>query len=377
MEEIRKKIDSVDEKLAALFKERMELSKEIALLKKESGKPVLNSMREREVLSHVSEAAGEELEVYARQLYLTMFDVSRSYQSKFIGSKSPLMDEIERAFSETPELFPNKAVVACQGTEGAYSQLAAEKLFGLPRILYFKTFDAVFNAVEKGLCEYGILPIENSTYGSVGPVYDLMKTHNFHIARAYKLRIAHRLLAKPGTELSDIREIVSHSQALGQCSAFLSSLKDVKLTECENTAVAAETVANSERNDIAAISSAECAGLYGLSVLKDGIQMSDNNYTRFICISKNLQIFPGANKLSLMLSLPHRPLSLYNLLGMFASLGLNLTKLESRPVPGSDFEFMFYFDVEASLKTKEVATLLCELDSRPEQFVFLGNYMEN
>lgn len=147
--------------------------------------------------------------------------------------------------------------------------------------MYFNSFEGVFNAVEKGLCQYGILPIENSSYGSVGAVYDLMQNYNFHIAKGIRLRISHNLMAKPGTALSDVKEIFSHEQALGQCGDFLKELKDVKVTVVENTAIAAKMVAESDREDVAAICSKECADLYGLDVLKKQIQLSDNNYTRF------------------------------------------------------------------------------------------------
>ncbi|MGN0710174.1 MAG: bifunctional chorismate mutase/prephenate dehydratase [Anaerovoracaceae bacterium] len=374
---IREEIDNIDKQLVDLFVKRMDMAKKVAEEKKAAGSPVLNVQREREILTRVSEQAGEELDGYVRLLYNTIFDISRSHQNRIIHKDSPIKEKIEAALKNTPAMFPSKATVACQGVEGAYSQLAAEKLFAVPSIMYFQNFESVFNAVAKGLCRYGILPIENSSHGSVGEVYDLMKHYNFHIAKCIKLRISHKLLAKPGTKLEDITEIVSHEQALGQCADFIKSLKGVKITVCENTAVAAETVAASGRNDIAAISSADCARLYGLSVIRDDIQISDNNYTRFICISKDLEIYPGANKISLMLSLPHRPMSLYNMLARFSTLGLNLTKLESRPIPGSDFEFMFYFDMEASVVSSDVVSLLGELSDQPELFVFLGNYIEN
>ncbi|MHC1723322.1 MAG: bifunctional chorismate mutase/prephenate dehydratase [Aminipila sp.] len=377
LKKLRDEIDNIDTKIIELFVKRMSLSKQVAEEKKASGTAILNTKREKEILAKVSDLAGNSLDRYARILYNTIFDVSRSYQTRFVHTDSALKADIEKAMLNTPDMFPAKAVVACQGIEGSYSQQATEKIFDFPSIMYFNNFESVFNAVDKGLCQYGVLPIENSSYGSVGPVYDLMKNHHFYIARGFKLRIAHKLLAKPGAKLEDITEIVSHEQALGQCSKFIERLKGVKITVCDNTAIAAEMVAKSQRSDIAAISSKECAEIYGLNIILEDIQISDNNYTRFICISKNLEIYPGANKLSLMLSLPHRPTSLYNMIAKFSALGLNLTKLESRPIPGSDFEFMFYFDMEASLCSPEVLSLLCELSSQPELFVFLGSYIEN
>ena len=242
--------------------------------------------------------------------------------------------------------------------------------------MYLNSFEGVFNAVDKGLCRYGVLPLENSSAGSVTAVYDLMKEYNFHIVRGIRLRVSHCLLARPGVKMEQIREVVSHEQALNQCSKLLASLPNVKITVCENTAAAARLVAESGRDDIAALSSRGCAGLYGLKVLKDRVQNSDSNYTRFICISNKPEIYPGADKISLMATLPHQPGSLYRLITRFASLELNLTKLESRPIPGSDFEFRFYFDLEGWVGDPAVKALLGSLQEEMDEFVFLGNYSE-
>lgn len=373
---LRERIDKIDDEITRLFGERMDVSCLVAQYKQENKLPVFDRGRERDVLSRVTEGASPEMQVYIKTLFQTLFSLSRSYQSALFAKDNPLAERIAQAAENTPAQFPAKAVVACQGVEGAYSQIAADKLFSLPNIMYFNTFEGVFQAVERGLCRYGILPIENSSHGSVTQVYDLMKQHNFHIVRGLKLKIDHFLLAKNGAKLADIKEIFSHEQAIGQCSVFLENLKGVKVTVVENTAAAARLVAESERADVAAISSRDCAELYALSALGVHVQNSANNYTRFICISKTLEIYPGANKISLMLSLPHRPGSLYETISKFSVLGLNLTKLESRPVPDKDFEFMFYFDMDANVQSPQVIGLLCELSSGSEQFVFLGNYFE-
>ncbi len=376
LDNIRKDIDGIDSKIAELFRERMKKSLEVARYKKENDLAVLNDRREKEILHKVSEEVGEPFDGYARLVFNTIFDVSRSCQNNYLARKSDLSERIKTALKATPKIFPKKAVVACQGVAGSHSQAACEKLFEVPSIMFFNSFEGVFNAVEKGLCQYGILPLENSSYGSVGTVYDLMQNYNFHIVKSLRLRISHNLMAKPGTKMSDIKEIFSHEQAIGQCGEFLKALKDVKITVCENTALAAKTVAESGRKDVAAISSKECLELYNLELIKKHIQVSDNNYTRFICISKNLEIYPGSNKISLILSLPHVPCSLYHTISKFAALGINLTKLESRPIPGSDFEFMFYFDMDASIYSDELINLLSELENQPETFVFLGCYTE-
>lgn len=376
IQELRQEIDRVDEELIRLFRRRMAAAAQIAQYKKQHNLPVLDRLREREVLARAAEAAGPELEEYARVLFATLFDLSRSYQTGQTIGESPLTKEILSAAESTPKLFPTKGLVACQGVEGAYSQIACDKLFKNPSILYFRSFEGVFQAVEKGLCQYGLLPIENSSYGSVNGVYDLMHRYHFHIIRSIRLHIDHHLLAKGGTKREEIREIFSHEQAVGQCSAYLAARPEVKVTICENTAAAAKMVAESPRRDVAAISSHDCAQLYGLQVLDEHIQDRENNYTRFICISKDLAIYPGANRISLMFSVSHKPGSLYHMIAKFAALDINLTKLESRPIPGKDFEFLFYFDMEASVWSEKVMRLLAELSSGNELFVFLGCYSE-
>lgn len=373
---LREKISAIDDDMIALFARRMDAVREVAQYKKEHHLPVLNSAREREVLCHAVEQADETLEGYVKTLFSTLLDVSRSYQNKLIASDSPVADKIHKALEITEKQFPSKAVVACQGMEGAYSQQACDRFFSLPSIMYFRTFEGVFQAVEKGLCKYGILPIENSTAGSVNQVYDLMKHYKFHIARSMKLRVDHRLLARPDTKLENIKEIYSHDQAINQCSEFLKNHPNMVVTMCENTALAAKIVAESGRSDVAAISSQSCAGLYDLCVLSDTIQNNDNNYTRFICITKDLEIYPGADKTSLMISIAHKPGSLYSTIAKFAATGMNLTKLESRPIPGRDFEFMFYFDVEGSIYDPNVVGLITEMDRDFEQFTYLGSYSE-
>ena len=183
----------------------------------------------------------------------------------------------------------------------------------------FQSGDGVFQAVESGLCKFGILPIENSSFGSVTQVYDLMVDHKFHIVKDYKLRISHKLLANHGTRFDDIREVYSHNQAIGQCSQFLKEHPDIKVNIVENTAVAAKSVADSGRKDVAAISSSDCQQLYGLEAVRDDIQNTDNNYTRFICITKELMIFPGASKTSVMLALGHTPGALADTLANYFS----------------------------------------------------------
>ena len=376
LQELRGRIDQIDDQLVKLFAQRMDVAAQIADYKKAENLPIFVPAREREKLVDVAQKAGPEMENYTRVLYSMLFELSRSYQSKRNNIDSPLYKKITNAIENTPKLLTQTPMVACQGVEGAYSQIACEKIFKNPFIMYFKNFDGVFNAIEQGLCQYGILPLENSTAGSVKKVYDLMIQHNFSIVRTYRLKVDHNLLANPGAVISDIREIYSHEQAINQCSDFLKQLPGVKIIPVENTAVAAQMVCKSGRTDVAALSSRSCAELYGLNCLAASVQDKGNNRTRFICISKNLEIYPGSDKTSIMMVLSHRPGALYKVLARLYVLGINVTKLESRPIPDRDFEFMFYFDLDTSIYSEEFVQLMCELDDLCEEFKYLGSYTE-
>lgn len=371
----REQIDQIDDALIQLFARRMETAAQIAQWKRQAGKPVMDASRERAKLLDVMEKCPAEFKDYAVSLYSLLFELSRSYQHRILDSSSALTEQITAAIENTAPLFPKTATVACQGVEGAYSQLACEKLFRLPDIFYFNSFDAVFSAIEKGLCRYGIIPLENSTAGSVNKVYDLMMRHNFRIVRSVRLKVDHNLLVKPGTRMEDIREIYSHEQAINQCARYLQKFSGVKIIPCENTAMAAKYVSEAG-GGAAALSSRSCAKLYGLTCLEESVQDQGNNYTRFICISKDLEIYPGADRTSLMLVLPHTPGSLYKVLSRFYALGINLNKLESRPLPERDFEFMFYFDLDTPVYSPQFIQLMGELQNICEEFNYLGSYSE-
>lgn len=376
LKDIRVNIDAVDDQIAKLYAKRMELSKEVAIQKKFLGIPTQNVEREKDIINRVTRNMPSDIKLFGKQVFNTLFDTSKAYQYSVVDTPSRVKQDIRDAIKSGIEKFPIEATVACQGVAGAYSYMATEKMFQISSISYFRTWDSVFSAVEKGLCEYGVLPIENSSVGSVNGVYDLMRKHRFYIVRSFKLRIKHYLLANVGTKFENIREIVSHDQAVSQCQNLIKELGDVKVTLCDNTAVAAKMVADSGRDDIACISSKECAGIYGLDVIRAMVQDNDSNYTRFIAISKQLKVFENARKISIMVNLAHESGSLNKLLNRFSTLGLNLTKLESRPMPNSPFEFSFYFDFEADVNSVEVQNLLAELDGSKEGFAFLGAYEE-
>ncbi|MBR0164612.1 MAG: bifunctional chorismate mutase/prephenate dehydratase [Lachnospiraceae bacterium] len=376
MHTYREQINEIDEQLLQLFEQRMKVSLDIAEWKKKEGRPVPDLQREREKINEVRDRLPEELKDYGTSLYGLLMDLSKSYQRSHTSEQGKTSAGIGDALKKTPQVFPEDAAVACQGVEGAYSQIACARIFRHPNVLYFDTFPAVFSAIEKGLCRYGMLPLENSTAGSVNQVYDLMMQHHFSIVRSVRIKVDHHLLARKGVALSDIRTIYSHEQAISQCAGFLSTLQGVNVVPCENTAAAARMVAESEREDIAALSSRSCMDLYDLACLKADVQDSANNYTRFICISKEPEIYPGADRTSMMLVLPHTPGSLYRTLSRFYAHGININKLESRPMPERNFEFMFYFDIEGSVYAPRFTRLIDDLESSCESFVYLGSYTE-
>ena len=376
LEDLRKKIDGIDIEICRLFAERMQVVTDVARYKKENSMTVYHPSRARTILQNISKQLGPEFEGYGRSLYRTIFDLSESYQTRVLSEDEEFFHNIKELTSKPPMPFPKRASVACAGCEGAYAHIAAERLFDLPEMLYVNNFDSVFRAVGSGLSEYGILPIENSLAGSVNAIYDLLGEHNVSIVRSVRLKVDHSLLTQPGAKLEDIKEIYSHQQAISQCSEFLSTLKDVRIIAVENTAEAARMVAKSGDKSKASISSRLCAELYQLQTLKNAIQNRDNNYTRFICIAKQPQIYSGANRTSIMMVIPHRPGTLFRVLSRLNATGVNLVKLESRQIPEREFEYRFYFDIEASVYSTEFQSLMCELNTCGEQFKYFGTYAE-
>lgn len=373
---LRLEMDACNKQILEAFEHRMDIASRIGDVKRSLGLRVTDPRRERQILSAITDQASPEFKSYATVLFSLLMEVSSAYQEHRMRPTSPLRERIEQALETTPKLFPQFASVACQGVDGAYSQLAAEKIFKRPNITFYRNFEGVFQAVESGTCEYGVLPIENSSAGTVNAVYDLMMEHDFHIVRTYRLKVDHNVLANEGATLEGITEIYSHQQAINQCARYLEGMPHVKVTPVTNTAEAARMVAESGRTDVAALSSRACASLYGLSVLARQVNDSDNNYTRFACITKDLQVFPGADRTSLMMVAPHEPGALYKVLARFYALDINLTKLQSRPILGQDFEFMFYFDLDASVYSPEFASLVCELEDFCDDFKYLGTYSE-
>ncbi len=371
--ELRNEIDKLDDELIPLLLKRMDISRQVAEYKVQNGIPVLNEQRELEILEDVASKCGEQGEVI-KTVFSAIMDASRALQHKIIGGGVELRNLISNAKSEK-NLTANGEPIACQGVQGAYSGEAAKALFPDSPIDFHKQFEDVFEAVNQNKARFGIIPVENSTAGSVHESYDLIMKYKFFIVGAYDLRVDHCLCAKPGVKFEDIENVYSHTQALSQCNIFLKNFDFTGIT-FSNTAAAAKFVSESEKNNIAAICSESAAKKYGLKIIRKGIQNVTNNTTRFIVISKELVIDEDAEKISLIFSAPHRTGSLYRVLGRFSMTGLNLTKLESRPVANGRFDYYFYVDILGSVRDEQTLDLLCALSDELPEFSFLGNYYE-
>lgn len=371
--DLRKEIDEIDDSLIPLLLKRMDLSRQVAEYKVKNGIPVLNEQREKEILQDVQEKCGEQGDTIATVFAATM-DASRALQHKIIGGGKELRELVEKSVADG-SVFKEKTTVACAGIEGSYADKTALSLFSDAEIKHYKMFEDVFEAVNKGEAPFGVIPVENSTAGSVHEAYDLIIKYRFYVVGSYSLEVNHCLCAKDNTNYEDINDVYSHPQALSQCSEFLKNF-DFTGVNYTNTAAAAKFVADSNRNDVGVICSADAAKKYGLKIIKSNIQNISNNRTRFIVISKKLIIEKNADKISLIFSLPHTTGSLYRVLGRFSMTGLNLTKLESRPMENGDFSYYFYTDLLGNIRDEKTLDLMCALSSELPDFNFLGNYHE-
>lgn len=362
----RENIDRIDRELLPLFIQRMRCSERVAEIKREAGAPVLNAQREREILERVSREAGE-FGGGAAALYQEIMAISRARQHQMLDQDSPLR-ELER--SARRELPRPVGRVVCQGVRGAYSHQAARSLFEGAEIAFVPEFSQVFQEVDQGAL--GVLPVENSAAGSVTAVYDLILRYRFFIVGAVDVKVEH-CLAAAGE--GPVRQVLSHPQALSQCSEYIGA-HGLEAGEFSNTAAAAEYIAKERPEGVGAICSKEAAERYGLVILEEGVQNAKNNTTRFVAVYKEAVLPEDASKISLCFSIPHTTGSLYNVLQRFAVSGLNLTKIESRPIPGRNFEYDFYLDFTGSIHTPSTLDLICALNAELPRFSFLGNYSE-
>ncbi len=370
LDEIRQEIDTIDAQLLPLFIERMKCAEQVAEVKKEKNLPVFNAEREQEILSSMEQKAGR-YGAEARLLYTSLMDMSRAKQHTLLDSGSELRSKIKAADS----MVQKAKIAACLGENGSFSQEAVSRLYPGAEPQFYDKFSEIFAAVDSGKADLGVVPVENSAAGSVSDVYDLILKYRFHIIDAVTLHVHDCIAGAVPCAIKEIETVYSHPQALAQCSEYIQShgMNPVKFS---STAGAAQMVAQWNKPGIAAICSENAAREYGLVILEREIQDSANNCTRFVAISHRLVIPDGARKISLCFSLPHQTGSLYNVLARFAAAGLNLTKIESRPIIDRNFEYDFYLDFAGSIREERTMNLILSLYDELPRFSFLGNYTE-
>ncbi len=362
----RKEIDRIDSQLLPLFLERMGCVERVGELKRQAGAPVRNAAREQEIIDRVSRRAGE-LGQSAAAFYRAIMAISRDREHAITTEDSDLRRLERQACRELPRPVGR---VVCQGVRGAYSHKAAERLFEGEDISFVPEFGQVFREVEEGAL--GVVPVENSAAGSVTAVYDLILQYRFFIVGAVDIRVEHCLAAAaPGP----VVKVISHPQALAQCSELISE-RGYEAEDYSNTAAAAQAVAERKEPGLAAICSEDAAERYGLTIIERGVQNVRNNTTRFVAVYREPVLPDGANKISLCFSLAHTTGSLHSVLRRFATHGLNLTKIESRPIPGRSFEYDFYLDFTGCIHDPDTLNLICALNAELPRFSFLGNYSE-
>ena len=374
----REEIDKIDSELILLLEKRMRVAEGVAKYKLDNDMKVFDEERERAVLNKIGERSPEDIREKLVGTYDGIMNMSKLHQYELKSEFSPRRAFFKKALecSDIGKKDYTGIKVGVQGVDGAFSSQAARAMYPGADIIFYVSWAEIFTALHDGKIEYGVLPVENSTYGSVTDVYRLIMDNDAYITLSYKLPVEHSLLTKNDIELADIKEVLSHPQAIGQCSNFIDE-HNFTATQTINTANAAKTVSESSRADIAAIASVDCAELYGLRVLEQGIQNEKVNTTRFASISRNLIISPNADKISIQFSLAHREGTLARILGYFSALGLNLTKIESRPIPSKPFEYRFFLDFNGSMRDTHTFNLICALSDELSEFRFLGNYEEN
>lgn len=369
---IREEIDEIDGQIVSLYEERMQRTTEVAEYKISVGKPVLDKQRESEKLERVRAQAKEENCYGVGELFEHIMAMSRKRQYQLLRKNGQAQDF---GFAQVDELpFYTKKIVY-QGTQGAYSQLAMKAYFGEDMEGYHvDTWRDAMEAICKGEADYAVLPIENSSAGIVGENFDLMLEYDNYIVAEQTIKIEHALLGLPDAEISDIRTVYSHPQALMQSVDFLDEHSEWERVSVKNTAVAAKQVVKEQRKDQAAIASEVSAELYGLKILKNNINYSDENSTRFIIVGGKKIRIKGAQKVSICFETAHESGSLYRMLSHFMFNNLNMVKIESRPMKDKSFEYRFFVDLQGNLGDGAVQNALRGLVEESLSMKVLGNY---
>ncbi|MBP5701489.1 MAG: prephenate dehydratase [Lachnospiraceae bacterium] len=370
--EVRKQLDECDSEIVKLFEKRMQLSEEVAAAKLESGKGVLDKDREKAKLAKVSAMVSGELnEEGVRELFRLLMSMSKKLQYKKLLESGR---HINIPFIPVDDIRTGSPRVVFQGDEGAYSQLAMKKYFGDDvDCIHVPSFRAAMSVISEGSADYAVLPIENSTAGIVSEIYDLLAEYENYIVAEEVIQIEHCLMGVKGADISDIKTVFSHPQSLMQSARFLEKY-DWKQISMPNNAFAAKKVATDGDKTQAAVASSLAAEIYGLDILENGINSEDNNSTRFIIVTNQKVFRKDASKISLCFEVPHESGSLYHCLGHFIFNGLNISKIESRPIEGRTWEYRFFLDFDGNLSDPSVRCALTGLREEAKYLRVLGNY---
>ena len=377
LEQYRQEIDRIDGELVQLFLERMAVTGKVGEYKQRAGIPVLDAGREKQVIAAktaLTDDPARKADVAA--LYEEIMAISRRQQRKLVreGAEEPGYAAYAAALAARREPVAAPRVVY-QGEPGCYSEEAAVGFFG-PEVSSrgLAWFPDVFAALERGEADYAVLPVENSSTGSIRQVYDLLAQYNYYVVGECQVKVEHCLMALPGAALEDIQAVYSHEQGLMQCERYLDAHWGWRRVPTLDTAGSAKQVAESGDRTAAAICSRRAAQIYGLHILAEGVNYNAMNHTRFVVVSPVLELRPGRNKISAVFRLPHQSGSLHEILTVFAVQGLNLLKIESRPIPGRGWEYLFFLDFTGDLAAPEMDGVLHGLGQLAAEFRSLGNF---
>ncbi len=373
LKDLRKQIDEIDSSLVELYEKRMEVSSAIADYKIANGKKVYDREREIEKIKTVKGLAHSDFNrIGVEELFSQIMSMSRKLQYQKLSEQGA---SLRLPFIQIDSLTDSAKRVCYQGAEGAYSEEATIRFFGRDvNSFHVDTFRDAFGALEDGSADYAVLPIENSTAGIVSEVYDLLTEYENYIVGEQIIDIKHCLLGVPGAKLEDITTVYSHPQSLMQSARFLTEHADIKQISMKNNAFAARKVAEDKDKTQAAIASRRAGEVYGLEIIKEAINQAESNSTRFIVVTNQKVFLKGAGKISLCLEIPHEAGSLYHIMSHFIYNGLNMTKIESRPIEDRNWEYRFFIDFDGNLEDSAVKNALRGLREEAKMMKILGNY---
>lgn len=373
LSEIRNEIDSVDAEIVALYEKRMRLAEQVAEYKISTGKKVLDKEREKSKLDKIKEFATTDFtKCGVTELFEQIMAMSRKRQYQML-TEHGILDK--PGFDAVEKLPVKKAKIVFQGVEGAYTQVAMKRFFGENiDSVHVETWRDAMEAIKSTEADYAVLPIENSSAGIISQNYDLLVEYDHSIVGEQIIKIDHCLLGTPEAELSDIKQVHSHPQALMQCSAFLETNREWNNIAEQNTAIAAKKIKEDGKVSEAAIASRLTADIYGLKILKENIQNNPNNSTRFLIVSKDKIYVKNAEKISVYFELPNESGSLYHALSHFIYNNINMNRIESRPLAGKNWEYRFFVDFDGNLEDSAVQNALRGLKEETSKMKILGNY---